>query len=320
MSGVAVHHGIRPDQLRDLSALRTGEIDVADPPAQLDLLEPLRALEPTVVTEIRPGLAFDHLDFNVTNVHLRQKAVREAIAVGLDRSILVRSTVGQIDPNAQVLNNRIYMRSQPEYEATNGGRYERADVPGARRLLEGTGYRAGADGVYVKDGKRLSLELMTTPADRVRANAVAVIAGQLRKVGFEIRTFANPDIFADKDSATSLESGRFDMALYSWVSAPFVTSAESVYASPRGGSIGQNYTRGGNPRVDWLLGQLAVETAPTKIAAIANEIDTVLWEDLFTIPLFQRPVIAVHNREIANVTINPSSDGLAWNANDWSVG
>ena len=302
-----------------IGALRAGEIDIADPPAQLDLLERLRALEPGVVTEIRPGLSFDHLDFNVTNVHLRQKAVREAIATGLDRSALVRATVGQIDPAARVLNNRMYMTSQPEYEPTNRGRYEHGDVRAARRLLEDAGYRPGPDGVYVKDGARLSLELMTTPNDRVRLSAIQVIAAQLRPAGFEIRTFVNPDIFDDKDSATSLESGRFDMALFSWIGAPFVTYNQSVYASVQGESMGQNYTRGGDRRVDQLFGQLAVSTSPATIAATANRIDTLLWDDLFTIPLFQRPIIAVHDREIANVALNASSDVLAWNANDWTV-
>jgi peptide/nickel transport system substrate-binding protein len=302
-----------------LGALEAGEVNVADPPAQLDLLGPLRALEPTVVTEIKPGLSFEHLDFNVRKPHLAQKAVREAIATALDRSLLVRATVGQIDPAARVLNNRIYLTSQPEYEATNGGRYEHSDVPAARRLLEGAGYAVGADGVYVKNGARLSLELMTTPGNRLRMNAVDVIAAQLRRAGFAIRTSVNPDIFGGKDSATSLESGRFDMALYSWVGGPFVTGNESLYASPRGESIGQNYTRGGDRRVDRLFEQLAVETHPATIVAIANRIDTLLWENLFTIPLFQRPIIAAHHRAVANVAINASSDGLAWNADDWTV-
>jgi ABC-type transport system substrate-binding protein len=64
---------------------------------------------------------------------------------------------------------------------------------------------------------------------------------------------------------------------------------------------------------------LAVETHPATIVAIANRIDTLLWENLFTIPLFQRPIIAAHHRAVANVAINASSDGLAWNADDWTV-
>jgi peptide/nickel transport system substrate-binding protein len=302
-----------------IGALRAGEIDVAEPSLQLDLLESLTKLAPAVVTEVRSGLRFDHLDLNVKNVHLRQKAVREAIATALDRSTVVRSTVGQIDPAARVLNNRMYMANQPEYEATNGGRYEHSDVAAARRLLEGAGYEAGPDGVYVKNGDRLSLEIMTTSGDRLRAAALQVIAAELRRAGFEIRTFPNRDIFGDKDAATSLESGHFDMALYSWIGGPFLTPNQTIYASPRGSSIGQNYTRGNDPRVDELFARLAVETDPAKVAALANQIDTLLWDDLFTIPLYQRPIIGAYSRDVLNVSLNPNPVGLGWNANDWTV-
>lgn len=300
-----------------ISALRAGEIEVADPRPQYDLAGQLKALAPALVTEVRPGLTFDHLDFNVTNFHLRQKAVRQAIATALDRSTVVRSTVGQIDPAARMLNNRIYMTSQPEYEATNGGRYEHADVASARRLLKGAGYAMGSDGIYVKDGRRLSLELMTTPGDPIRMAAAEVIEAELRRAGFAITLFPNRNIFGDKHTATSLESGDFEMALYSWVNGPFITPNQGIYASPRGGSIGQNYTRGGDARVDELFARLATETDAAAEVTMANRIDRLLWDDLFTIPLFQRPVLEIHDRNLLNVSLNPAFVGLGWNANDW---
>jgi len=111
-----------------VGALASGEIDVADPEPQLDLIGQLRKLEPGVHTEVGPALRFDHLDFNMRNVHLRQKAVRQAIATALDRPNLVRATVGQFDPAAQVLNNRMYVNNQPEYEDTNDGEYTHGDA------------------------------------------------------------------------------------------------------------------------------------------------------------------------------------------------
>jgi peptide/nickel transport system substrate-binding protein len=302
-----------------IGALRAGELDVAQPSPQLDLLQSLTKLAPGVVTEVKSGPSFDHLDLNVQNVHLKQKAVREAVATALDRSTVVRSSVGQVDPAARVLNNRMYMTNQREYEATNGGRYEHSDVAAARRMLEGAGYKAAADGVYVKNGDRLSLQIMTTTGNRLRAAASEVMAAELRRAGFEIRTFLNRNIFGDKHKAASLESGDFDMALYSWVGGPFLTPNQTIYASPRGSSIGQNYTRGRDPRVDELFGRLAVETDPGLYAGMANQIDTLLWDDLFTIPLYQQPIIGAYSRDIRNVSLNPSAVGIGWNANEWTV-
>ena len=234
---------------------------MANPEPQLDLIGQLRKLEPAVHTEIGPALRFDHLDFNMRNVHLRQIAVRRAIATALDRPNLVRATVGQFDPAAQVLNNRMYVNNQPEYEATNDGKYEHGDADAARRLLEGAGYTLGPDGIYVQRGKRLSLQLMTTAKDRLRINTMQVIASQLKAAGIETHTLPNLNIFGDRSTPTSLESGDFDMALYAWISAPFVTPNRSVYETPDGRSTGQqNYTGAGNSRVDRLFRDSAAET------------------------------------------------------------
>jgi peptide/nickel transport system substrate-binding protein len=300
-------------------ALASGEIDVADPETQLDLIGQLRNLEPGVHTEITAALRFEHLDFNTRNAHLHQLAVRRAIATALDRPQLVRTTVGQIDPAAQVLNNRMYVNNQPEYQATNDGQYARGDVDAARRLLEGAGYTVGSDGVYVQNGKRLSLELMTTPKDHLRINTMQVIASQLEAAGIEVRTFPNPNIFRDKNTPTSLDSGGFDMALYAWISAPFVTPNRAIYETPHGGSIGLNFTGAGNSRVDKLFRDLAAETDPVTLVAVANQIDRVLWTDLYTIPLYQGRAMISYNADIVNIGNNVTQVGLGWNSSEWEL-
>jgi len=149
--------------------------------------------------------------------------------------------------------------------------------------------------------------------------AAEVISAELRRAGFEITLFPNRNIFGDKHTATSLESGDFQMAVYSWVSGPFITPDQTIYASPRGGSIGQNYTRGGDARVDELFGRLATETDAADEVTMANRIDRLLWDDLFTIPLYQRPVLEIHDHNLLNVSLNPAFVGLGWNANDWAL-
>ena len=72
------------------------------------------------------------------------------------------------------------MNNQPEYEDTSGGQYDKQDVAKAQQLLESAGYAKGADGIYAKDGKRLSLEMMTTQANPLRENTIDVITQQLK--------------------------------------------------------------------------------------------------------------------------------------------
>ena len=89
--------------------------------------------------------------------------------------------------------------------------------------------------------------MMTTQGNPLRANTIDVITQQLKPVGIEIKKFLNPDIFAGKEKPRSLEGGQFQIALFAWVSSPFISGNQSLYQSPQGDDIGQNYTRGRRP-------------------------------------------------------------------------
>jgi peptide/nickel transport system substrate-binding protein len=54
-------------------------------------------------------------------------------------------------------------------------------------------------------------------------------------------------------------------------------------------------------------------------AHLLARLDTVLTQDLPTLPLFQEPVSLVHQSDIVNVSESPSSAGPLWNAEDWVV-
>jgi peptide/nickel transport system substrate-binding protein len=64
---------------------------------------------------------------------------------------------------------------------------------------------------------------------------------------------------------------------------------------------------------------LAAETDPAKVVTIANQIDRLMWDDLYTIPLFQRQAIISYNSDIVNIRNNPTYVGLGWNANEWEL-
>jgi peptide/nickel transport system substrate-binding protein len=297
-----------------VKALRNNEVQVIYPQPQLDLVKNIKDLEPTITSKTNFGLSFEHLDFNTKDELLGQKEVRQAIAYALNRPDIVAKTVGQFDSRAQVLNNRYFVNNQPEYEDTSGGLYDKQEVAKAQALLEGAGFAKGADGIYAKGGKRLSFELMTTQANPLRSNTIDVIKAQLKAVGIEINKFLNPDIFAGKEKPRSLEGGEYQIALFAWVSSPYVSGNQSIYATPRGANIGQNYTRAGNPRVDALFPQINAATDQQKIKELGNEVDKILWEDLYTIPLYQKATFIAYNSNVTGVVENATNAGPLWDS------
>jgi peptide/nickel transport system substrate-binding protein len=309
-----VLQGIGNDPGVSVKALRNNEVQLIYPQPQLDLVKNIKDLEPGVTSKTNFGLTFEHLDFNTTDELLGQKVVRQAIAYALNRPDLVAKTVGQFDNRAQVLNNRYFVNNQPEYEDTSGGLYDKQDVAKAQSLLEGAGFAKGADGIYAKGGKRLSFELMTTQANPLRNNTIDVITQQLKPAGIEIKKFLNPDIFAGKEKPRSLEGGQFQIALFAWVSAPYVSGNQSIYETPQGDNIGQNYSRAGNPKVDALFPQINAATDQAQIKELGNQIDKLLWEDLYTIPLYQKPTFIAYNSNYTGIEENATNAGPLWDA------
>lgn len=313
-----VFQSIGNDPGTSVKALRSNEIQMIYPQPQLDLVKNVKDLEPQITSKTSFGLSFEHIDMNTRNYHLAQLPVRQAIATALDRPALVSATVGQFDSRAKVLDNRVYVNNQPEYKANNGGKYAKADVAAAKQLLEGGGYKLGADGVYAKEGKRLELELMTTQNNSLRENTIDVVTQQLKPAGIAIKKFLNPDIFEGKEKPRSLEGGQFDMALFAWVSSPYTSSTKSIYQSVKGDAQGQNYTHGNDPEVDQLMNQAVLQTDPAKAADLWNQVDTQLWGNMFTLPLYQKPTFLAYSSNFAGVDDNASLAGPFWNSQTFS--
>jgi peptide/nickel transport system substrate-binding protein len=298
-----------------VKALKNKEVNLIYPQPQLDLVKNIKDLEPEITNKTNFGLSFEHLDFNTKDFHLGQKPVRQAIAYALNRPDLVSKTVGQFDNRAQVDNNRIYVNNQQGYKDNSGGLYDKQDTAKAKSLLEGAGYTLGADGIYAKEGKRLSLEIMTTQANPLRENTIDVITQQLKPAGIEIKKFLNQDIFAGKEVPRSLAGGQFQIGLFAWVATPYVSSNQSIYQTPvSADNFGQNYSRGGDPKVDAAFAKINATTDPTAVEAAANEADAALWEDLYTIPLYQKPTFIAYDSTYTNIEDNATSSGPLWNA------
>jgi len=302
------------DPAVSVSALRNNEVQMIYPQPQLDLVKQIKSLEPTITSSTNFGLSFEHLDFNTKDELLGQLPVRQAIAYALNRPDIVNKTVGQFDQRAQVLNNRYFVNNQPDYKDNSGGLYDKQDVAKAQSLLESNGFAKGADGIYAKGGKRLSFELMTTQANPLRSNTIDVITQQLKPAGIEIKKFLNPDIFAGKEKPRSLEGGQFQIALFAWVSSPYISGNQSIYQTPQGENLGQNYTRAGDPQVDALFPRINAATDTKTADDLGNQVDALLWKKLYTIPLYQKPTFLAYNSNYTGLVENATNAGPLWDS------
>jgi peptide/nickel transport system substrate-binding protein len=270
------------------------------PQPQLDLVQQIKR-QPDVTSEIRFGLSYEHLTLNFKNEFLAQPQVRLALAKALDRDDIVRRTVAQFDPKASRLDGRIWLTGQPEYEA-HPGEYAQRDLAGAQQLLEQAGFTKGADGIYAKGGKRLSLRISTTAGNALREQQETLIQAQAKEAGIEIKIVNAP---AEKLFGEWLPQGNFDIANFAWVGTVWpIASTKSTFET--GG--GQNYGKYSNPQVDQLLRQAVGELDRTKSVELSNQADEILSRDIHSIPLYQKPTFFAYRNTYGGVRDNATSD------------
>jgi peptide/nickel transport system substrate-binding protein len=296
-----------PESTTQPAALQNNEVDMIYPQPQLDLVQQVKAL-PDVTTQINLGPTFEHLDMNFKNQFLGDVAVRKAIATGINVDELVKRTVGQFSDKVKPLGNRIWMPFQKPYQDHFTGQYGKGDVAGAQKLLDDAGYTKGADGIYTKGGKKITLRFSTTAGNKLRETQGELFQAQMKQVGIDIK-IANLD--SQKLFGDALPNGNFDIADFAWVGGPFVVSGNrDIYRS----GAGSNYGNYSNPKVDQLFAQAGSEFDQNKAADMMNQADQIITDDMATIPLYNKPTFLGIRNTFVGVSDNATQDGPFWNS------
>ncbi len=246
----------------------------------------------------KPALIYEHIDVNLDNPLLRDRRVRQAILMALDRKAISE----KLFEGKQPVANGDVSPLDPMYSPTT--RQYPYDPATAIKLLDEAGFAKIRNGVRLSDkGERFSIELTTTAGNRVREQVAQVIQSQLRQVGIELRIKAQPPrLFSD-----SLNHRRFTgLAMYAWVERPQGVPRTTLYSkeipSAANSWSGQNYPGYANPEMDKALDAAERELDETKRRALFADIQRIYAEDLPVLPLYFRVDPFVIPRQLKGVT------------------
>ncbi len=284
-------------------ALQNGEILAMDPQPSPDLLAQVEAIGDSVTIESTDQFTFEHYDFNFESEFGENKVLREAFAQCLPRETIVENLIRPLNPEAIVQNSRYYFSFQDDFAEVDAAVYDgqaEFDVDAARALLEendlvGTTLRLGHNN-NARRAQQANLILDTCGPDGA---------------GFDVQDLGDETFF---DADGGLATGNFDVALFAWSGSALVTGSSSTYTTDGGNNNGK-YS---NPEVDELTTQLNQETDPEAQKDLIIQIETILWEDLATIPTFTFPGVLATDANVSGVVYNPSQAGLTWNAQEWA--
>lgn len=306
-------------------ALANNEINASYPQPQLDLVNQLKQVQGVKLDE-RPGLQYEHLDFNEANPFLADINLRKAIAMSIDRTDLIAKTVGQFATGIVPDQNHIFVPGQPEYKDNSAGTatatataasspYAKADPTAAAKLLTDNGYTiSGTPPVLkTKAGKAVTLKITSTQGNKLRASEEAYVINALAPLGIAVSEVDTTGL------GKSLSSHAFDMIIFAWVDTPFPSGNDSIFQTTTKSTGGQNYVGYSNKTVDSLISQADVALDHTQQASLYNQVDAILWQDMVTLPLFQKPTLLVFQTKYQNLVNNITNEGPTYNAGQWAL-
>lgn len=252
-------------------------------------LEQVLAMEERLKDRFRfvykPGLIYEHMDVNLDHPILKDKRVRKALLLGIDRAKISAQLFKGKQPVAHSNINPLDWVANPDTP-----KYA-FDPERARKLLEEAGWTEIRGGIrHNKAGERLTFALMTTAGNRTRELVQQIIQSQWRQIGVDARIQNQP---ARVFFGTTVTQRKFDgLALFAWISEPESVPRATLHSrfipTAANNWSGQNTTGFRNAEADRLIDAIERELDREKRRALWHRLQLVYAEELPALPLFFR--------------------------------
>lgn len=311
---------IYADQNTEVQALVAGEIDFIStvPVATL----PAVTGKPGVKISENLGQSYDYLMFNFKDSAFPQgktpfagAKTRQAIGHAINRKGMIDSV---LQGHGTPLNGPFLPNSWANDPSIATG-YE-YNVETAKKLLAEDGWKAGADGILVKDGIRFEFDLMTNSGNKRREGYIAVIQQNLAEVGIKVN-LKPVDFSAIVDNYT--KTSEFHALVLGWSLNSPDPDSESVFSSKYPPPAGQNSGLYKNEKTDqlWVDGYRTADQAKRK--AVYAEILKEFKNDPPYIFLGVQNVMTTYRERVhfkdADQPVQSVSGGYLFHVHDWWV-
>lgn len=306
-----------PDAASLAAAVGAGHVTLAQGFAPADL-PTLRAagVTPTLINAI----GYEQVAYNQANATLARRAVRQALALAVDKCALEQQALGE--PCATAVATTITSPTALDFDQTITTPFDRTQ---ANALLDqagfnhknNTGQRLGAD------GKPLTFTLVT-PNDATRATEATILAAAWQAIGITVKIapYASSVLYADFTRHGLLATGQWDIAIYAFVGSAdpdftfdsFHSSAIPSQTNPGG----TNYAHISDPQLDRVL-QTERETIDfdARVTALHQAQEMIVAQQFAVTPLYIWPVITATSPQVRGFVPGPALNQTDWNSADW---
>jgi peptide/nickel transport system substrate-binding protein len=259
----------------------------------------------------------ERASLKTTHPFLTDPAVRQALNLLVDRSAVQEQIYGrQGKTSANFLNSpsRFYSRNT---------RWE-FNVDKANQVLDAGGWKRGADGIRVKDGRRLKMVFQTSiNAPRQKTQQIVKQAAAKAGIEMELKSVVASVFFAS-DPANSDTYPHFfaDIQMYNTtMGAPdpqyFMNQFTSWEASSKENKWqGRNITRWRNEEYDRIFRAAEGEMDPVKRAALFIRMNDLVIQNVVVIPVLWRNGVSAAATRLHGMELS-GWDSALWRLSHW---
>jgi peptide/nickel transport system substrate-binding protein len=288
---------------------------------------------PNLTINSVPGVdKWEHIELNSKSPILSDLLVRRAITVGINREAISEINTGLLVSTSATKNNRIFHAGQECYK-DNSGKWSKQSIVLADQLLDDAGWAVATDAQekdsngknkilgmrYYKGPAKaglvaeqpLTLKFTYPSGNAARENIALLVQSMLRAkpigIDIQLREVPQQDFFTKFVNPTALD---FELTSFSWSSSILpISGALPLYAK----NSSQNFAKDSiTPALDALIKKTSTEIDPVKRCALANKVDSALWENAFNIPLYVWPGTSAVVKGLANF------GSFGWSSIDWT--
>lgn len=283
---------IIPDNTARAAALESGGVDLIQSPLSPQDIPRFQSNSQFVVQKTN-GLGITYLNFNLKNSFLSDPKVRQAIAHLVDKQTISKQIYQSMDTPGQsplIPPSWAFSNTIPDYNY---------DPAAAKSILQQDGWQLGSDGIFAKDGKKLSITLATHSEDPNRVQTAQYLQNAFSTAGIATKVTITP--FATLSA--NLLAGNYDVALLGWLN--LVDPDRGMYTQFHTGGA-NNWGGYSDPAVDTLLDQGRTTADQATRASIYQQVAKIENSDMYYDVLLYQGYVVMHTKKLTGFSMNPS--------------
>lgn len=216
-----------------------------------------------------------------------------------------------------ILDSVVLGYGEIAYSPLQGGEYNNTNMEKfdynpnkAKEMLENTGWKISTDGIYEKDGTKLSFTTNCSEGDQVRIDIANICSQQFKEIGVDMKVAVLPKIDWENQ----------DAFLIGWGS-PFDPDDHTYKVF--GTDKGNNYNSYSNEKVDELLIKARETDVKDERLKYYKEFQMELAKDMPYTFITYMDALYVSKPKIKGVTeetiLGHHGVGIFWNITDWTL-